>query len=71
MSRIDGRSPLCQCREEDESADHFLLRCPIYASQRLILLGDTSVEEQYAKNLRISDILKFILNTGRLKMDIT
>ncbi len=68
LGHID--SSMCPCNEEEESADHFLLRCPIFARQRLQLLGNTSVEEREAHELRISDILRFILDTRRLK-DVT
>ncbi len=61
-------SPLCACGEDDESDDHYLLRCPIYARQRLQLFGEPSIEEQDACNIKLIDILRFILDTKRLKV---
>ena len=35
-------SPTCKCNEEEESTEHFLLRCPIYVENRKVLLSSIS-----------------------------
>ena len=63
-------SPMCDCGEEDESSDHFVLRCKIYGALRFIILGDTEIDEDEASKLRICDYWKFIRNSGRLLTNV-
>ena len=35
-------SPTCKCNVEDESTEHFLLRCPLYTTDRRVLLSNIS-----------------------------
>ena len=32
-------SPICKCNVEEESTEHFLLRCPLYTGNRKVLLS--------------------------------
>ena len=60
-------SPKCKCEEEDESADHFLLQCPLYARQRWQTMGMAFVPPSMAPSIKLDKISKFIQHTGRLK----
>ena len=39
---INCPSPICKCSTEEESTEHFFVRCPLYASQRNTLLHSMS-----------------------------
>ena len=64
LKHID--SPLYLCGEE-ESADHFLLRCERFALARTLNLGSATITEQEAKYLTMQSISSFIRDTKRLK----
>ena len=36
-------SPMCKCGSEEESSEHFLLRCPRFSNQRITLMSSISV----------------------------
>ena len=36
-------SPICKCKIEEESNEHFLLRCPLYTLNRKTLLGNIAI----------------------------
>ena len=54
--------------EEEESADHYLLKCPRYALHRYRWLGSPFIDNYEAGFLRIRDILGFIKETKRLEI---
>ena len=49
-------SPKCKCEEEDESADHFLLQCPLYARQRWQTMGMAFVPPSMAPSIKLDKI---------------
>ena len=51
-------SPTCLCLTEDESAGHFVLRCPLYRERR----AQSGIS---AVNLTIEKVISFIQLTGR------
>ena len=60
-------SPMCKCNEEEESDDHFLLECPLYAKKRWQTMGLAFVPPSMAPSIKLEKIAKFIRNTGRLE----
>ena len=58
----DTLNPLCSCNLlESESVDHFLLLCPIYASQRKILLDSVFELDAGIENLSNSKLAELLL----------
>ena len=41
--RFNCTSPICKCSIEDESTEHFLLRCPLYSFIRETLLSNLAI----------------------------
>ncbi len=57
-------SPLCiNCGLENESTAHYLLRCPLYATQRAVFLAEllNVVDANHLMNLRDNDIVNLFL----------
>ena len=58
----DTLNPLCSCNLlESESVNHFLLLCPIYASQRKILLDSVFELDAGIENLSNSKLAELLL----------
>ena len=41
--RFNCPNPLCKCSIENESTEHFLLRCPLYSTIRQTLLSNLAI----------------------------
>jgi hypothetical protein len=62
-----GTSATCEkCEEEEETSEHFLLKCPFYAQERLQKLGNTFLDAEDIRRTKIANIRNFILGTKRL-----
>ena len=58
----DTLNPLCSCNLlESESVNHFLLLCPIYSSQRKILLDSVFELDAGIENLSNSKLVELLL----------
>lgn len=61
-------TPTCPlCQEEEETALHFLGRCAALTAKRLRILGAGFLEHTAIQLLNLSDILRFIRETGRFE----
>ena len=72
----DVLNPSCECQQEPETVDHFLLRCPRWGNQRKALLGNyayrTGPTNQVMACILNSQVgsskaIKFLVQTGRLQ----
>ncbi len=41
-SKLMSHSPTCECTTEDESTHHYILVCPTYTPQRLIMINEVT-----------------------------
>ena len=48
----DALSPMCDCRSETETTDHFFLRCPLFTLNRQKLLNGLFKIDLSSRNLR-------------------
>ena len=58
-------SPLCNnCGLESESVAHFLLRCPLYTTERAVFLSDllNVLDGDYIRDLKDNDIVELFLH---------
>ncbi len=55
----------CRCGEEEESADHYLLRCPIFAKERLWTMGRPFLKPWEVGEIKADNWLDFTLMTKR------
>jgi hypothetical protein len=69
MSRLNVlNSPTCpKCLEEDETAEHFVCRCPIYSRPRMDIWGAYELQTSELVSLDIKTILTFVRKTGRVR----
>ena len=57
-------SPLCACTQENETTEHFFMRCPRYNSQRMKLLGSLceivdSADILFAQHSEVCNLLLY------------
>ena len=58
--------PTCnKCEEEEETAEHFLLKCPAFAKVMYQIFGKAILMTEDIRKENISTILKYIENTKR------
>ena len=58
--------PTCQkCQEEEETAIHFLTRCPMYAKLRWTTLGSSILSEESLHTIDLRKILQFTSESKR------
>ena len=58
--------PTCnKCEEEEETSEHFLLKCPVYAKLRYQIFGKAIMKTEDIRMENIPTILKYIENTKR------
>jgi ribonuclease HI len=61
-------SAICEgCEEEEETSEHFLLRCPLFALERYQILGNDFLAAEDIQEMKISKIKCFISSTARLE----
>ena len=65
MGKIE--SPLCKCKLEDETVDHHLLRCPLFARKRFLILGKFVLSNSELPLYRLTDLFKFHMDTKRME----
>ena len=62
--------PTCeQCCEDEETVEHFLCECPVFAVIRHHTLGKLFLEQTDLPGLKMSQILDFVKKTKRLVLD--
>jgi hypothetical protein len=60
-------SPTCpRCERTDETAVHFIAKCPAWARRRFEVFGTGEIEDEWLPRLSINQVLKFVKLTGRL-----
>ena len=60
-------SPLCKCEEEMETVEHYLIRCPLFAWKRFLILGKPELKKHDLPQITLTDLLKFHMDTKRLE----
>ena len=65
MGKIE--SPLCKCEEEIETVEHYLIRCPLFARKRFLILGKPELSKNDLPQITLTDLLKFHMDTKRLE----
>jgi len=62
---------MCECQEEEETVEYFLLRCPRWREKRIAILGPGLVEKglTYILNSKQDSrkAIEFLLKTERLE----
>jgi ribonuclease HI len=51
------------CGEEEETSEHFLLKCPFYSLERYQILGNDLLEAEDIRSMKLTKIRNFIGNT--------
>ena len=72
LSKRDiNTDPICtSCRENRETANHFISECPAYATVRLEIFGVPYISlSDIITNFGPEKLLKYIYKTGRTKSD--
>ena len=56
-----AQSPVCECGNETETVQHFLLRCPLYHEGRICMLDSIKIICASRKDKTHLDISEFLL----------
>ena len=66
-ARVPNIEALCDCKEEEETVEHFLFKCPKWKEQRVILNGLKTVRETLGDRGNSEKAVKYLLATKRLE----
>ena len=62
--------PICnECMEDEETMEHLLAKCPVYAQDRYELLGGAITSIDQIRTCKIKNITNFVKRTGKLQLE--
>ena len=64
------KSLLSDCGDDEESASHVSIECPLHARKRWQYLGKATLKQEDIPKLRIKKVLKFAKETKKWSQDI-
>ena len=66
-ARVPNIEALCECKEDEETVEHFLLKCSRWREQRVLLNGLKTVKEALEERENSERVVRFTLATKRLE----
>ena len=66
-ARVPNIEALCECKEEEETVEHFLFKCPRWREQRATLGGLKTVREALGSRENSGKVVKYLLATKGLE----
>jgi hypothetical protein len=66
-ARVPNIEALCECKEAEETVEHFLFKCSRWNEQRAILGGLKTIREALGERENSEKVVKYLLATGRLE----
>ena len=66
-ARVPNIEALCECKEAEETVEHFLFKCSRWMEQRTLLNGLKTIKEALGKRDNSERVVRYLLATGRLE----